>query len=63
MAIDFEKAVVRATADFSKMTAQELDSWNDLNDAQHHSQFLRFIDGYQREHCYLCDKDFKTVSK
>lgn len=63
MTIDFEKAVGRATADFAAMTPEELRKWNDLNDAEHRSQYLKFIAGYRKEHCYLCDKDFKTISK
>ena len=63
MAIDFEKAVGRATADLATMTAEELGTWNDMNDAEHRSQYLRFIEGYHKDHCYLCNKDFKTVSK
>ena len=63
MTIDFEKAVGRAAADFANMTAEELDAWNHANDAEHRAQYLKFIDGYRKEHCYLCGKDFKTVSK
>lgn len=63
MTIDFERAVDRATADFAMMTAEELVAWNDMNDAEHRSQYLKFIDGYRRGSCYLCNKDFKTVSK
>jgi hypothetical protein len=63
MAVDFNSAVDRATADFAKMSDQEIDSWNDMNDAEHLAQHERFIEGYQVEHCYLCNKDFKTISK
>lgn len=63
MAIDFDKAVARAKERFESMTAEELDTWNEMNDAEHRSQHERFIEGYKKEVCYLCGKDFKTVSK
>ena len=63
MAVDFNNAVARATADFEKMSAQELELWNERNHAEHLEQHERFIEGYQVEHCYLCNKGFKTISK
>lgn len=63
MTVDFDRAVERATADIAKMSQQELDSWNGMNDAEHLVLHKSFIDNYHKEHCYLCDKDFKTISK
>ena len=63
MPIDFDQAVARATDSFAKMSVEDLDRWNQMNDAEHISQHAKFIDGYKKDHCYLCDKDFKTVSK
>lgn len=63
MAVDFDKAVARAKADFDKFTPEDLARWNEINEAEHHSQHESFIEGYKKDFCYLCEKDFKTVSK
>lgn len=63
MPIDFDQAVSRATDSFAKMSDEDLKLWNQMNDAEHISQHAKFIDGYEKDQCYLCDKDFKTVSK
>jgi hypothetical protein len=63
MAVDFDKAVARAKADFDKLKPEQLAEWNKMDDENHRAQHQRFIEGYKKEFCYLCQKDFKTVSK
>ncbi|AIS17479.1 hypothetical protein LT40_08725 [Pseudomonas rhizosphaerae] len=63
MVKDIEKAVRHAKAAFDDMTQEELDEWNLINDKEHREQYQDFIDGYKQETCYLCGKDFKTVSR
>lgn len=63
MARDFDGAVKRAKAAFDDMNQDELEEWNRMNDREHREQHAHFIDGYGKEICYLCGKDFKTVSR
>lgn len=63
MGLDFDKAAGRAKADFDALSPEEVEEWNRLNEEQHQSQHRTFMEGYRKEFCYLCQKDFKTVSK
>lgn len=63
MAVDFERAAKRARAHFDLMSDEEREQWQDRNDEEHRTQHVYFRQGYRQGKCYLCGKDFKTISK
>ncbi|AWY43828.1 hypothetical protein DKY63_29515 [Pseudomonas putida] len=63
MPVDFERAAENARKQFDSMTDEDLAKWQAANDEEHRSQHIRFRQGYEQGKCYLCNKDFKTVSK
>lgn len=63
MASDFERAAKRAKAHFDSMSDEEREQWQDRNDQEHRIQHIYFRQGYRQGKCYLCGKDFKTLSK
>ncbi|MGX9419299.1 hypothetical protein ACWU4D_18385 [Vibrio sp. WJH972] len=48
---------------FEKMSSEEIEEMNRLNDDEHQRQAEGFKAGYERGVCYLCNKPFKTISK
>lgn len=58
-----QRAARRAKEHFDSMTESERNNWQDANDEEHRVQHTYFRQGYRIEKCYLCGKDFKTVSK
>lgn len=47
----------------NNLTATEIDEINKKQHEEHIRQVAAFKDGYKKEQCYLCGKDFKTISK
>lgn len=45
------------------LTAEEIDEINEKQHEEHIKQVTAFKDSYKKEQCYLCGKDFKTISK
>lgn len=63
MAIDFKAAAARASAHFERFTDAEREKWQAKDDRAHHEQHERFKAAYALDQCYLCQKDFKTLSR
>jgi len=63
MSVDFDRAAENAKKHFDSMTDEGRQKWQAENDQEHRSQHARFKQGYEQGKCYLCGKDFKTVSK
>ncbi|CAI8804114.1 Zf-C2H2_2 domain-containing protein [Pseudomonas sp. IT-P74] len=63
MPVDFDRAVEKAKTHFDSMTDNDLQRLQAENDEEHREQHARFRNGYQQGECYLCGKDFKTLSK
>ncbi|MGY2440161.1 hypothetical protein [Pseudomonas sp. SDO52101_S400] len=63
MPVDYERAAENARKHFDSLTAEERRKWQAEIDQEHHSQHADFKHGYERGKCYLCGKDFKTLSR
>lgn len=63
MAMDFEGAARKAKAHFDSLSDEERERFQDKNDQEHRLQHIYFRQGYRQGMCYLCGKDFKTISK
>jgi hypothetical protein len=63
MPVDLEQAAANARDHFDSMSEEERQQWQAEVDAEHRSQHAEFRQGYEQGKCYLCGKDFKTVSK
>ena len=47
----------------NSLTEAQINEINEKQHEEHIRQVDAFKDGYQKEQCYLCGKDFKTISK
>ncbi|SER21015.1 hypothetical protein SAMN04244573_03115 [Azotobacter beijerinckii] len=47
---------------FERMSSDEIEEINRLNDEEHQRQAKAFKEGYKQDICYLCNKPFKTIS-
>jgi hypothetical protein len=47
---------------FQSLPPEEIEEINRKNDAQHKEQSAKFLKGYAKDICYLCEKSFKTIS-
>lgn len=61
--IDLTRAVEEASRYFDSLTDQQRVEWQEKNDAEHRAQHIFFRQGYRLGKCYLCGKDFETVSR
>lgn len=63
MTTDLDGAVEKAKKHFASMSEEDRQSWQQRDDEEHRIQHVFFKQGYRLGKCYLCGKDFKTVSK
>lgn len=63
MAVDHAQAARRAKEYFDSLTDEGRRKLQEKEDLNHKSQHARFKQGYEIEQCYLCGKDFKSVSR
>lgn len=63
MTIDLDGAVEKAKKHFASMSEEDRQNWQQRDDEEHRVQHVCFKQGYRLSKCYLCGKDFKTVSK
>ncbi|MEG2749999.1 MAG: hypothetical protein RR939_11455, partial [Acinetobacter sp.] len=47
----------------NNLTEDQINEINEKQHKEHMRQVVAFKDGYQKEQCYLCGRDFKTISK
>lgn len=61
--MDPDQAIARARQHMSSLSVEERADIQRKIDEDHRDQYERFRRGYDIGECYLCGKDFKTVSK